>query len=130
MSKKDINRAGSVFLDLTGIKFILLPYWNIINVEQTRVDDIMYPLIPDEKSLYSPNYAVKGKYAGLYKGQKKIFYIDTTGPHILFLTEVPKNENLDRYHLDNTLERVYWEDNIRGYLFQIVDTTKKTTKNL
>ena len=116
------NKAGSLFLDTTGItSMILLPYWNIIDLSRTRVDDIMYPLIEDERNIYGPQWAVTGKYVGLFKGQKRIFYIDTKGPHILFLTEINKGIDTTPYRLQKAMWTAYWEDNHKGYLFQIVE---------
>ena len=116
------NKAGSLFLDTSGLtSMILLPFWNLIDLNRTRVDDIMYPLIQDERNIYGPQWAVTGKYVGLFKGQKRIFYIDTKGPHILFLTEINKGIDTTPYRLPKAMRTAYWEDNHKGYLFQIVE---------
>lgn len=115
------SNVGSLFLDSSHIDtFFLMPYWNLIDPTKTRVDDIMYPLIQDDKSMYDPQFAVVGKFVCLHQNQKRIFNIDTTGPHILYVTEVPKGADTKPYRLNNLLWASYWEDNRRGYLYQII----------
>lgn len=125
MSKKIVkyNKAGSVYLDCTSIKkFILMPYWDVIDSTKTRVDDIMYPLITDEESVHNPQYAVIGRYVPLAKNLDPVFYIDANGPHILYVTEVPKGniEGHREYRFEQALWVTYWEDRDMGYLFQVV----------
>lgn len=43
--------------------------------------------------------------------------------HRLFVTGVPKSEVLDNYRITRTYWSSYYEDDIRGYLFQITDMT-------
>ena len=115
------NKAGSLYMDCSSIKkFILMPYWNLIDSSRTRVDDIMYPLIQDEKSIHSPQYAVIGRYMALAKNSASTFFIDTQGPHILYVTEVPKEVDKTSYRFENALWVTYWEDDESGYLFQIL----------
>lgn len=126
MSKKilDTSRVnvGSLFLDISHIdSFMLMPYWNPIDTSRTRVDDIMYPLIQDDKSMYDPQYAVIGKFTCIHQNHKRVFYIDTQGPHILYVTEIPKGTDTKPYRLNNLIWASYWEDKYRGYLFQVVD---------
>lgn len=120
------NKAGSLPINTSCINtFFLMPHWNVINSDKTRVDDIMYPLVIDEKSLYSPQWAVTGKYVGLFKSQRRVFYIDTQGPHILFLSEIHKGVDTTPYRLRKAIWTAYYEDDTNGYLYQIVERNHK-----
>lgn len=52
---------------------------------------------------------------------KPIFEITPFNPeHKIYVTGIPKGAILDNFRIKDTLWSSYYEDNIRGYLFQVV----------
>lgn len=68
-----------------------------------------------------PDYVVMGNFWEPLPGDKGIFEITHNIPnHKMYVTGIPKGAILDNFRLEKTVWSSYYEDNQRGYFFQIV----------
>lgn len=75
----------------------------------------------------SHDYAIRGKLIFGYKALSCKFNIDPEGPHILFITGIPKGLTVEEsklYHFDKALKKYYWQDTKIGYLTQVIEWNK------
>lgn len=88
---------------------------------ETVVDfiGVPYPKLKEYPTL--PDYIIIGNLQG------NIFNIKTGyNIHYLLITGIPKGvKTLDWYRVKDSIWSSYYEDNYRGYLFQVQDATKK-----
>ena len=82
---------------------------------------------------YSPrDYAIRGKLIPGYKNLSFKFNIDLEGPHILFITGIPKGLTIEEsklYHFDKALKKCYWQDTKIGYLTQVIEWDRFNKQN-
>lgn len=77
---------------------------------------IMDAMQPTGYSFNLPDYCTFGNFSL----DTREFEITPMMPrHRLFVTGIPKNEILDNFRLQEVIWSSYYEDNIKGYLFQI-----------
>lgn len=63
-----------------------------------------------------PDYGTYGNY------QEGKFEITSLKPkHQIYVTGIPKGAILDNFRLQRTFWSSYYEDDLRGYLFQVID---------
>lgn len=89
-------------------------------------------IIPDTSTIeeifcptkYEGNLPDYGIYGSLWHYKDtNTFEINWVNPdHKLFITGIPKGTALDNYRLKDTIWSSYYEDEYRGYLFQIIDS--------
>lgn len=76
-----------------------------------------------ETGYENPKMPDYGAYGSLffYTGKSKwVFEITPKSDHLLFVTGIPKKDTLDNYRLKDAVWSSYYEDDYRGYLFQII----------
>lgn len=91
---------------------------------ETVIDILGVPYPKLKKYPTYPDYVIIGNFDG-----KDIFDIKLgTNNHALLITGIPKGaKTLDWYRVKEAIWSSYYEDNYRGYLFQVQDATKKVT---
>ena len=94
-------------------------WWVIQPTHHFVVEDIFIG-IPQDGSPFLPDFGIQGH----FMETEKNFYIDPEGPHIIYVTGVPKFHHdptgiKSKYRMAEVLWLGYWEDTIQGYLFQI-----------
>lgn len=88
------------------------------------IGDIALPLMVNDMPLtmmdtHYPDYFIIGDITDI--STMELVPKDDKYSHILFITGIPKSaKRLDDYKLKNIIWSSYYEDNYRGYLFQIV----------
>lgn len=81
--------------------------------KETLVKDILLPTLLGNKL---PDFGTIGTFYPVWK-----FDVNPKGNHKLFITGIPKKTyDLDSYRLKGRLWSSYYEDDRRGYLFQIL----------
>ena len=94
----------------------------------TKIGDIAYPVVivdKDRPNLKWPDYYLIGFYINpTEEDPANIFQITKPyikGTHSLYITGIPKNTpSLKPFRLEGCLWSSYYEDNLHGFLFQIV----------
>ena len=72
----------------------------------------------------SPDYGTFGNF--WIHDNQGTFEITLFHPeHKIYVTGVPKGEVLDNFRLEDTVWSSYYEDDMRGYLFQIIPSNVK-----
>lgn len=109
------------YIGKSKLKFI---YYDNILADDSKFDAIGYPLIVPGPYHHYPDWVVFGyfdpekltfKRVGLEKRKKESLYI----------TGIPKGvPSIDPWRLDNVIWSSYYEDDYRGYLFQIVNSNE------
>lgn len=93
-----------------------------INPEIYKVEDLAFDC-SIRSSQYLPDYAIKGYFKVDENLRYPVFIENTNGPHLLYITGMPKNisvEEKNKFRFQNHMWLSYWEDNLVGYLFQVV----------
>lgn len=90
--------------------------------KETLVKDIALPTLLGNKL---PDYGTIGTLCNIMgfgiPDNSFIFEVDPKGDHKLFITGIPKKTyDLDLYRLKGRLWSSYYEDDKRGYLFQVL----------
>lgn len=91
-----------------------------LELGKALVEDFLVP-INNDGSPFLPDYGIRGIFKLENKGQNKVFFMDKTGPDALFITGVPKSQDLSKFRLKDTVYVSYWEDNKIGYLTQVTN---------
>ena len=99
-------------------------FQNQIIEPETIVDSLGVPYHKLKEYPTFPDYVVIGNFDG-----NDIFNIQVGEiPHMLLITGIPKGaKTFDWYRVKEAIWSSYYEDNYRGYLFQVQDATKKVT---
>lgn len=96
----------------------------LIQVNDKTVEDttlIGKILLPTGYQGNMPDYGTHGTLWEELPGGKKSFEITPHHPdHKLYVTGIPKGAILDNFRLQGSIWSSYYEDDIRGYLFQII----------
>ena len=105
---------GAIVRDLYIGKSKLQFFCNQREIQPTTlVSDVLQP------TGFTGNMPDYGTY-GNYKEGK--FGITPIMPkHQIYVTGIPKGAILDNFRLEKTIWSSYYEDDIRGYLFQVTD---------
>lgn len=105
-SKLKFNFEGHTIRPKTPVGLLGVPYHKLDK----------YPTYPD--------YIIHGNFDG-----NNTFNINMSeNCHRLLITGIPKwAKTLDWYRVNGTIWSSYYEDNYRGYLFQILDMKEKVT---
>lgn len=116
------ERVKSVTLDKSQIKYYLGHEDCSINSENYLVEDLAFDC-SIRSNPYLPDYAIKGYFKIDKYMQNPVFIENTNGPHLLYITGIPKNipeiEKI-KFRFSKYIWLSYWEDNHIGYLFQVV----------
>ena len=122
------NLVLSLPLECTGITFNLP-----LEIQNSRGEVIPPGIIKSSTTIeetglfyaYSHyDYAIRGKLIPGYKNLSFKFNIYPEGPHILFVTGIPKSITIEEsklYHFDKALKKYYWQDTKIGYLTQVIE---------
>ena len=123
------ERVKSVTLDKSKITYYLQSQEGVqsqeeypINPELYQVEDLAFDC-GIRSNQYIPDYAIKGYFKVDENLRYPVFIENTNGPHLLYITGMPKNisvEEKNKFRFQNHMWLSYWEDNLVGYLFQVV----------
>lgn len=106
-----LNKAKISFIDGSNNKPLPL-YEEVGNWAQ--------PIISHNN--YVPDFFIRGTYQKINKGMSHKFIISPDGPHVLFITGIPlKNVDLESFRFKDKIFSSYYEDGIKGCLFQVLD---------
>ena len=117
------NLVAKLTLDTSSISF--RKNKELLDDMTVLVDDIMFP-VQDKNNVFNPDYMVVGNFQRVCGYCKKVFNIRPGGQNILYVTGTPKEAVDKRFRLDGAIFTSFWQDNMFGYLFQVV----KNTNNL
>ena len=77
---------------------------------------------------FLPDYYIPGKVVDICTMDIGDLSIGETS--FLFITGIPKRKSLDSYYLKDAIWSSFYEDNYRGYLFQLVHSSKIELLNI
>lgn len=119
----------SVTLDKSKITYYLQSHEGVqsqeeypINPELYQVEDLAFNCSV-RSNPYLPDYAIKGYFTVDENLQHRVFIENTNGPHLLYITGIPRNipeVERNRFRFQEYIWLSYWEDKYIGYLFQAV----------
>ena len=132
------ERVKSVTLDKSKITYYLQSQEGVrsqeeypINPELYQVEDLAFDC-GIRSNQYIPDYAIKGYFKVDKNRLYPVFIENTNGPHLLYISGMPKNIPIDernKFRFPNPVWLSYWEDRYIGYLFQVV-TRESSLKHL
>ena len=109
-------------IEFTGLR---IKEWDEEIPSWVQVEDLMDEIInPDGP--FVPDYGIRGYYHYYNNHTPPLFFIDSNGPHMLYLSGIPKITPGDdhlRFRINNPLYLYCWEDTKIKYVTQIIDTT-------
>ena len=86
----------------------------------------LFKKYPDIGNQHSPDFYVHGIYRKIDKFSQNIFYIAEEGPDILLITGIPTYiPDIDGFKLKKKKFTSYFQDRIKGALFQITSSNVK-----
>lgn len=100
-----------------------------INPELYRVEDLAFNCSV-RSNPYLPDYVIKGYFTVDKNLQHRVFIENTNGPHLLYITGIPRNlsnAERNRFRFPERIWLSYWEDKPIGYLFQVVTREQALT---
>ncbi|MCM1438764.1 MAG: hypothetical protein NC131_06085 [Roseburia sp.] len=115
-SKVDFTFKGSLIDGTTLVKQIGILF----------ADNFGEPF--NNQSSFLPDYYIPGKVVDLCT--MEIGEIPAGETSFLFITGIPKRRALDNYKLKDVVWSSYYEDAYRGYLFQLINSTKVELLNV
>ena len=130
------ERVKSVTLDKSRITYYLQTQERVqthaeypINPELYQVEDLAFDCSV-RSNQYLPDYAIKGYFRVDKNLQHPVFIENTNGPHLLYITGIPRNlpeVERNRFRFQEHIWLSYWEDKHIGYLFQVVTREQALT---
>lgn len=94
-------------------------YGTPLNFDE-EIGDYAVPIVHNDKNC--PDFYITGFFRKINKGMSHEFIISRKGPQILFITGIPKSvSNIQVYKFKNLLFSSYYEDEVKGCLFQILN---------
>ena len=130
------ERVKSVTLDKSRITYYLQTQGRVqthaeypINPELYQVEDLAFDCSV-RSNQYLPDYAIKGYFTVDENLQHPVFIENTNGPHLLYITGIPRNlpeVERNRFRFQEHIWLSYWEDKHIGYLFQVVTREQALT---
>lgn len=85
-----------------------------------EIGDYAVPIVHNDNNC--PDFYITGFFRKINKGMSHEFIISRKGPQVLFITGIPKSvSNIQVYKFKNLLFSSYYEDEVKGCLFQILN---------
>lgn len=90
--------------------------------QETEVGDVGLPLSGiGNNPKYAPDYLIKGFFRKIDHNSRNEFTLHSDGPDAILVTGVPKEyPSLEPFRFKNTLFSSYWQDTVKGVLFQVL----------
>lgn len=116
------NFVKKLYIGKSKLKFIQRNYEIADN---SLVEALGYPLIIPGGSQYLPDYFIPGYFDEQSQTFRRLSF-ENRHPVNLYITGIPKGVlSIDSWKLTDAIWSSYYEDDYRGYLFQIQDSDKR-----
>lgn len=97
-------------------------YGNVLPLTE-EVGDWATPIISHQP--FTPDFFIRGFYHKINKSLSHEFIIHKDGPQVIFITGIPiKHIPLDPFRFKNRLFSSYFEDQVKGIFFQVLDVSE------